>query len=94
MIADAALKGRSSTIVPSVHSEAELIFQGDDGLAVAAEGGDMLQVAVGFGQGFDGAVAEDGVAAGGEIPASAVGVVCELAYGTAFGLRRLYNRET
>ena len=45
-----------------------LVFKGNYGAAVAAEGGDSLQVAVGAGDGHHRAVAVDGVAGGGEVP--------------------------
>jgi hypothetical protein len=50
-----------------------LVLEGYYGAAVAAEGGDALQVAVGAGDGHHGAVAVDGVSGSGEIPASAFG---------------------
>jgi len=65
-----------------------LVFQWDDGAAVAAEGGDSLQVAVGAGDGHDRAVAIDGVTGGGKIPASALGVLRSLGGRLAHGLRR------
>jgi hypothetical protein len=71
-----------------------LVFEGDDSFAVAAEGGDFLQITVGLGQGHHGAVAVDGMAAGGEVPTSAFRVVREVAGGLANGLRGLRSRET
>jgi hypothetical protein len=59
------------------------VFQGDDGLAVAAESCDFLQVAVGLRQGHYGAIAVDGVPGGGQIPPSARGVLFKLAGGPA-----------
>jgi hypothetical protein len=72
----------------------ELILQGYNRLAVAAEGGDFLQIAVGLGQGHHWPVAVDGVAAGGKVPASAFGVVLDLSSGTADGLRWFGSRQT
>ena len=58
-----------------------LVFEGNDGAAVAAEGGDSLEVAVGPGQGHYGTIAVNGVAGGGEVPASAFGVFGDLGGG-------------
>ena len=52
-----------------------LILQWNDRTAVAAEGGDALQGSVGAGDGHDRAVAVNGVAGGGKIPAPALGVL-------------------
>ncbi len=72
----------------------ELIFEGYDGLAVATEGGNSLEVTVGLGQRHHRPVAVDRVAAGGKVPASTVGVVLDLSGWTADGLRWLGSRET
>jgi hypothetical protein len=56
-----------------------LVFQGDYGAAVAAEGGYSLQIAVGAGDDHYWAVAVDGVTVGGEIPASAFGMLGQVA---------------
>src|SRR5579859_8166040 len=55
-------------------SELELIFEGNDRAAIAAEGGDSLQVAVGARNRHHRSVAVDGMAGGSEVPASALGV--------------------
>jgi hypothetical protein len=62
-------------------------------LAVAAEGGDALQVAVGLGDGHDRTVAVDGMAAGGEVPFAAFGGALDLSDGMANGLRGLGGRQ-
>ena len=59
----------------------ELVFKRNYGAAVAAEGGDFLQVAVGAGYGHDRPVAVDGVPAGGEVPAPAFGTFADLSGG-------------
>src|ERR1700719_3502484 len=71
-----------------------LVFQRHDGLAVAAEGGDFLKIAVGLRQRHDRAVTENGVAAGGEVPASAFGVLLDLTGQPANRLRRFHYGET
>lgn len=65
-----------------------LVFERDYGAAVAAEGGNFLQAAVGERDGHDRAVAVDGMTAGGKIPASILGVLHGLGGGLAHGLRR------
>ncbi len=52
-----------------------LIFERDYGAAVAAEGGNFLQAAVGERDGHHRAVAVDGVTVGGKVPASILGVL-------------------
>ncbi|MGA9554020.1 MAG: hypothetical protein WBR30_17375, partial [Candidatus Sulfotelmatobacter sp.] len=71
-----------------------LVFQRDDGSAVAAECGYLLDIAIGLRQRHYGAVAVNGVAAGGEVPASALGVLHNLAGRTAVWLRWFRNRHT
>ena len=90
---NAALKGRSSTTPvgrsSTLHhaserltaATVELVLERDYGAAVAAEGGDFLQVAVGAGHGHDRPVAVDGVPAGGEVPAPAFGTFADLSGG-------------
>ena len=77
-----------------INQKIGLVFEGDDGLAIAAKGGYFLQAAVGLGQRHDRSIAENSVTAGGEVPASAFGVLCEMARRLANGLRGLRNRET
>ncbi len=73
-----------------------LVFERDDSAAVTAEGGDSLQVAVGAGYSHDGAVAIDGVAGGGKVPASALDVLGERRgrLPRGFGQGYLGNRQT
>jgi hypothetical protein len=73
--------------------EFSLVFEGNDGLAVAAEGGYPLQVAVGLRQGHDRAVAINSVAASGEIPASAL-YMLQVADGLANRRHGFCNRCT
>src|SRR5579871_1345186 len=70
-----------------------LVFEGNDGATVATEGGDLLQVAVVAGNGHDRAVAVDGMAAGGEIPASALGPFADLSGGLAQGPLRSHLHD-
>jgi hypothetical protein len=71
-----------------------LVLEWYDSLAIAAEGGDFLQIAVGLGQGHYGSVAVDRMAAGGKVPASAFGVVLDLSGWTVHGLGWLRSRQT
>src|SRR5208282_1200928 len=66
--------------------EASLFLQGDYGSSVAAEGGYFLQIAVGLRQGHHRAVAVHGMAGGGEVPASALGVLLDLPGEAAVGV--------
>lgn len=56
-----------------------LVFQRDHGSAVAAKCGYLLEIAIGLWQRHDGSVAVNGMAAGGEIPATALGVLLDVA---------------
>jgi hypothetical protein len=56
-----------------------LVLEWDHCTAVAAEGGDFLQISVGAGQRHDGTVAVDSVAGGREVPTSTFGMFGDLA---------------
>lgn len=70
-----------------------LVFQRDNRSAVAAECGYFLEIAVGLRQGHHRAVAVHGVAAGGEVPASALGMLLHVTGRAPVGLRGLGNRH-
>jgi hypothetical protein len=74
-------------------SRTDLVSQWDYRPAIAAEGGDFLQVAIGLRQGHHRSVAEDGVAAGGEVPASRFGMLVHVAGRPTFRLRGLRSRH-
>ena len=74
--------------------EGQLIFQRNDGFSLTAESGHSLQIAVGLRQGHHRPIAVNGVAVRGKIPASAFGVLLEMANWPAHGLRRLGSGET
>jgi hypothetical protein len=67
-------------------SSRKLVFERDDRAAITAEGRYFLQFAIRAWHGHDGAVAVDGVSAGGEVPAAALGALGQLAGGLAQGL--------
>ena len=73
-----------------------LVLQRDDRTAVAAEGGDSLQIAVRAGKGHDRAVAINRMAGGGKVPAPAFGMFRDLAGRLAQRLLRSPggNRQT
>jgi hypothetical protein len=74
-------------------SSTDLVFQWDYRPAIAAEGGDLLQVAVSLRQGHHWSVAEDGMAAGGEVPASGFGMLVHVGGRPTLRLRGLCNRH-
>jgi hypothetical protein len=63
-----------------------LVFERNNRAAVTAEGRYFLQFAIRAGHGHDRAVTVDGVSTGGEVPASALGALGQLAGGLAQGL--------
>ena len=64
---------------------AALIFQRNYGFAIAAKRSYFLQVSVRGRDSHHRAIAIDGVAGGGEIPASAFGVLCQIREGWRCG---------
>ena len=73
-----------------------LVFQRNHRAAVAAEGGNFLQVAVGAGHGHDRALAVYGVSVGGKIPTPAFGALGHRGgrLGQGFLRRQLGYRQT
>ena len=65
-----------------------LVFERNHGAAVAAEGRNSLERAAGIGYDHDRAVAVDGVAGSGKVPASAFGMVSDRRGGLAQRLLR------
>ena len=82
---DDTTTGRGSTL---------LVFQRNHGSAVAAKCGYLLEIAIGLRQGHHGSVAVNGMAAGGEVPASALGVLVNVAGRAPVWLRWFRNRHT
>jgi hypothetical protein len=89
-----AASDKEVQIEKGFEAEVLLIFQGHDGLAIAAECSHFLQIAIGLWQSHHGSVAVHGVAGGGEVPTSAFGGMLDLSGWPAHGRRWLRGRQT